>query len=95
METTSNIMNVNTDREPTWQAVFRLWPIIIAIVGGIIFSIRQEGRINVLQEKVNNQVIITDHLTRAGEGIKLKLDEQAGDMREIKTIVIRLDKKIQ
>ena len=84
---------INTDGG-VWANVFKLWPILVAIAGGIIFSVRQEGRINVQQTQINNQAVIIDHLTRAGEQLKNSGQETREDVREIKTMVLEINKKL-
>jgi len=74
----------------TWGAVLKLWPLSVAIVGGIVFSVRQEGRINQLNDALANQRYITDHLTRVGEGLKDGQGQMREDIAVIKTVVLEL-----
>ena len=86
--------NINNNDGGVWANVFKLWPIVMAIIAGVIFSIRQEGRINVQQTQINNQATIIDHLTRAGEHLKNSGQETREDVREIKTMVLEINKKL-
>lgn len=84
----------NTSTNNTWGEIVRLWPLTMAIVGGIVFSIRQEGRINVANGKTEYLEKVVDHLTRAGEGIKDELTKQSLISMETKTIVIEIKKQL-
>lgn len=59
--------------------------VTIQIVGGLIWAIRKEGDLRVINEKVNHLEEVTRHLTRAGEGIKEELSTLKGDIKNINT----------
>lgn len=57
----------------------------IQAVSAIIWGVRKEGDLRVLNEKVRNVEMVTEHLTRAGEGIKDELSTLKGDIKNINT----------
>lgn len=59
--------------------------LVIQLVSGIVWAVRKEGDLRVMQERMRNQEVITDHLTRAGEGIKDELSTLKSDIKNINT----------
>lgn len=57
----------------------------IQAVSVIIWGVRKEGDLRVLNEKVRNVEMVTEHLTRTGEGIKDELSTLKGDIKNINT----------
>ena len=57
----------------------------VQLASVIIWGVRKEGDLRVVNEKIKNIEVITDHLTRAGEGIKDELGQLKGDIRNINT----------
>lgn len=55
----------------------------INLIGCIIWAVRKEGDLRVLNEKVRNSEMAIEHLTRAGEGIKEELSTLNGDIKTI------------
>ncbi len=59
--------------------------IAIQMASGVVWAVRKEGDLRVIEERMKNTEVITDHLTRAGEGIKDELSTLKGDIRNINT----------
>jgi len=57
----------------------------IQLVSVIIWGVRKEGDLRVLNEKILSLQMVTEHLTSAGEGIKDELGQLKGDIRNINT----------
>ncbi len=59
--------------------------IAVQLSGALIGAVRKEGDLRVVNEKIKNMELITDHLTRAGEGIKEELSTLKSDIKNINT----------
>ncbi len=57
----------------------------VHIVGAIVWAVRKEGDLRVMNEQIGSLQMVTKHLTRAGEGIKEELGQLKGDIRNINT----------
>jgi hypothetical protein len=69
--------------------------IAVQIVGGIIWAVRKEGDLRVINIKVKNLEMVQEHLTRAGEGIKDELSTLKGDIKNINTNIEFIKEAIQ
>jgi|JI7StandDraft_1071085.scaffolds.fasta_scaffold581675_2 hypothetical protein len=67
----------------------------IQLVSGTIWAVRKEGDLRVINEKVKNVEMVTEHLTRAGEGIKEELSTLKGDIKNINTNIEFIKDAIQ
>lgn len=67
----------------------------VQLVSGIIWTVRKEGDLRVINEKVKNVEMVTEHLTRAGEGIKEELSTLKGDIKNINTNIEFIKDAIQ
>jgi len=67
----------------------------IHLVSGTIWAVRKEGDLRVINEKVKNVEMVTEHLTRAGEGIKEELSTLKGDIKNINTNIEFIKDAIQ
>ena len=67
----------------------------VQLLSGIIWAVRKEGDIRVINEKVKNVEMVTEHLTRAGEGIKEELSTLNGDIKNINTNIEFIKDAIQ
>ena len=72
----------------------KLWPILIALVAGIVWSVRTESNLN-------NNIKTTEHLTRSGERIKDDIvsiqrmqAEQGSDLKNITQSLQRIERKL-
>jgi len=59
--------------------------ICVHVGGAIVWAVRKEGDLRVMNEKIQSLQMVTEHLTRAGEGIKEELGQLKGDIRNINT----------
>lgn len=70
--------------------------VAIQIAAAVVWAVRKEGDLRVLQNKLDNLEMVTEHLTRAGEGIKGQLSVIEPKLSAIDTklefIIKQLDK---
>lgn len=69
--------------------------ISVQVVGVLVWGIRKEGDLRVINEKVKNLEGVSEHLTRAGEGIKEELSTLKGDIKNINTNIEYIKDAIQ
>jgi archaellum component FlaC len=69
--------------------------ISVQVVGVLIWGIRKEGDLRVINERVKNIESVTSHLTRASEGIKDELNTLKGDIKNINTNIEYIKEAIQ
>lgn len=69
--------------------------ISVQVVGVLVWGIRKEGDLRVINERVKNLETVSAHLTRAGEGIKEELSTLKGDIKNINTNIEYIKEAVQ